>query len=184
MNLYQTPFGVWTETTAPIQGCSPSWLMTYLLYIPKRHPHLILVVNLPQLLPGTPGVLNYAGAKNGTAYLDDFENSQSDIDLKSANAWQISGTPQQFPESQLLTTWLMVFIVPVWRFITSTRYFIHPLPYRFHVPNCRKPYVREVLQTEVFPYQQSVTGSPLILPTLDLAYYPMVRGPYNYVPAV
>ena len=44
-----------------------------------------------QLLPGTPSVLNYAGAKNGTSYLDDFENSQSDIDLKSANAWQISG---------------------------------------------------------------------------------------------
>ncbi len=50
-----------------------------------------------QLLPGSPSALNFAGSKNGTSYLDDFENSQSIIDIKSANAWQISGTPQLFP---------------------------------------------------------------------------------------
>jgi cell surface protein SprA len=133
-----------------------------------------------QLLPGTPSVLNYAGAKNGTSYLDDFENSQSDIDLKSANAWQISGTPQLFPESQLFDNLSYGF-----RRARLAFYNIDPIFYTTNtIPVSRaelsKPYVREVLQTEVFPYQQSVTGSPLILPTLDLAYYPMVRGPYNY----
>ena len=39
-----------------------------------------------QLLPGSPSVLNFAGSKNGTSYLDDFENSQSIIDVKSANS--------------------------------------------------------------------------------------------------
>ncbi len=41
-------------------------------------------------------------------------------------------------------------------------------------------YVRQVLQTEVFPFKQSPTGQPLPIATLDLAYYPMVRGPYNF----
>ncbi|RYE14644.1 MAG: cell surface protein SprA, partial [Sphingobacteriales bacterium] len=51
-----------------------------------------------QLIPGTPGILTYAGSKNGTSYLDDFENSKSVIDIKSYINWQISGTPQLFPE--------------------------------------------------------------------------------------
>jgi cell surface protein SprA len=54
-----------------------------------------------QLLPGSPSVLSYAGARNGTSYLDDFENSQSVIDVKAANAWQLSGTPRLFPEASL-----------------------------------------------------------------------------------
>ncbi len=136
-----------------------------------------------QLLPGTPSVLNYAGAKKGTAYLDDFENSQSDIDLKSSNAWQISGTPQgrQFPEAQLTNDLSYGFHRARLAFynIDPTFYTTSTIP--VSRAELSKPYVREVLQTEVFPYQQSVTGSPLILPTLDLAYYPMVRGPYNYV---
>jgi cell surface protein SprA len=54
-----------------------------------------------RLMPGSPGALNFAGSKNGTSYLDDFENSRSVIDIKSAVSWQIAGTPQMFPESQL-----------------------------------------------------------------------------------
>lgn len=133
-----------------------------------------------QLLPGTPSVLNYAGSKNGTSYLDDFENSQSDIDLKSSNSWQISSTPQLFPESQKFNDLSYGFNRARLAF-----YNIDPIFYTSStVPVSRaelsKPYVREVLQTEVFPYQQSVTGEPLILPTLDLAFYPNTRGPYNY----
>ncbi|RYZ25470.1 MAG: cell surface protein SprA, partial [Sphingobacteriales bacterium] len=55
-----------------------------------------------QLLPGHPKALDFAGRKDGISYLDDFEASRSVIDLKSAIAWQLSGTPQLFPESQLI----------------------------------------------------------------------------------
>jgi cell surface protein SprA len=41
-------------------------------------------------------------------------------------------------------------------------------------------YVRQVIEQEVFPFKQSVTGQPLTLSTLNLAFYPTVRGPYNY----
>jgi cell surface protein SprA len=53
-----------------------------------------------QLLPGSPSSLNFAGSKNGTSYLDDFESSQSVIDIKSSSPWQISGTPKLFAEAQ------------------------------------------------------------------------------------
>jgi cell surface protein SprA len=40
--------------------------------------------------------------------------------------------------------------------------------------------VRQVMEQEVFPYKQSVTGQALMLPTFDLAFYPTIRGPYNF----
>jgi cell surface protein SprA len=134
-----------------------------------------------KLLPGSPSVLNYAGSKNGTSYLDDFENSQSIIDVKSANTWQISGTPQLFPESQLFNNLSYGFNRARLAF-----YNIDPIFYtnsgsigvtRAQLSN---HYQRQILQTEVFPYKQSVTGQPLSLSTLDLAFYPTIRGPYNY----
>ncbi|WDF55941.1 T9SS outer membrane translocon Sov/SprA [Mucilaginibacter sp. KACC 22063] len=136
-----------------------------------------------QLLPGSPSALNFAGSKKGTAYLDDFENSRSIIDLKSAIAWQLSGTPQMFPESQLFDNLAYGYnrarlafynIDPI--FYTNTSAVLKS-NVRAELSN---HYVRQVLQTEVFPYKQSVTGQPLILPTLDLAFYPNTRGPYNY----
>jgi cell surface protein SprA len=134
-----------------------------------------------QLLPGSPSVLNYAGSKNGTSYLDDFENSQSIIDVKSANTWQISATPQLFPESQLYNNLSYGFnrarlafynIDPIFYTNTGTTSVT-----RSQLSN---HYARQILQTEVFPYKQSVTGQPLSVSTLDLAFYPTVRGAYNY----
>ena len=133
-----------------------------------------------QLLPGNPSALNFAGSKNGTSYLDDFESSQSVIDIKSASTWQISGTPQQFPESKAFDN-----LSYGYNRARLSFYNIDPIFYSGGtIPVSRNelsnPYVREVLETEVFPYKQSVTGQPLILPTFDLAFYPTIRGPYNF----
>jgi cell surface protein SprA len=137
-----------------------------------------------QLIPGHPAALNFAG-DNGTSYLDDFENSQSLIDLKSAIGWQISGTPQMFSESALVND-----LSYGYNRARLAFYNIDPIFYGLSgstappLPNptveLSNHYVREVFETEVYPYKQSVTGSPLPLPTLDMAYYPMVRGPYNF----
>lgn len=133
-----------------------------------------------QLLPGSPSALNFAGSKNGTSYLDDFENSTSNIDVKSANTWQISGTPQLFPESQAFND-----LSYGYNRARLAFYNIDPTFYSGStIPVSRNElsnhYVRQVLQNEVFPTEQSPTGQPLNISTLDLAYYPMVRGPYNY----
>jgi cell surface protein SprA len=133
-----------------------------------------------QLLPGSPGALNFAGSKNGTSYLDDFENSQSIIDIKSAITWQISGTPQLFSEASLFNDLSYGYnrarlafynIDPV--FYTNTTIPVSRAELSNH-------YVRQVIEQEVFPYKQSATGQPLSLATLNMAFYPTVRGPYNY----
>ena len=164
---------------------SPSRMLTkWVDHIPFIHTKAPSSVSFygefAQLLPGSPSVLNYAGATNGTSYLDDFENSQSVIDVKSANAWGISATPQLFPESQLFNNLGYGFNRARLAF-----YNIDPIFYTSStIPVSRTElsnhYVRQVLETEVFPYKQSVTGQPLSLSTLDLAFYPTVRGPYNY----
>lgn len=138
-----------------------------------------------QLIPGHPKALNFAGSENGASYLDDFEGSRSVIDIKSPAGWQISGTPQLFPESQNLTL--------DYGFNRARLAFYNIDPIFFNRNNSLTPgniknnkneqsnhFVREVIEQEVFPFKESTTGQPLTLPTFDLAYYPMLRGPYNY----
>ncbi|WP_423147419.1 cell surface protein SprA [Rubrolithibacter danxiaensis] len=138
------------------------------------------------LIPGHPNALNFAGSKNGSSYLDDFEGSRSIVDLKSAVAWQISGTPQLFPEAQLNNDL-------AYGYNRAKLAFYNIDPIFFNRNNSLTPsnikgnkneqsnhYVREVLEQEVFPFKQSSTGQPLTLPTLDLAFYPATRGPYNF----
>ena len=137
------------------------------------------------LKPGHPRALNVAGNKGGVSYIDDFENSQSVIDLKGAINWQISGTPQYFPESALEDDLRYGYNRARLAF-----YNIDPLFYRNNrlTPNNIKDNkeelslhsVREVREQEVFPYKESSTGEPLFLSTLDLSFYPTRRGPYNY----
>jgi len=162
---------------------SPSRLLTRLVdkVIRTKAPSSIsLYGEFAQLLPGSPSVLNYAGSTSGTAYLDDFENSQSVIDVKAANAWGISGTPQLFPEYALNNN-----LAYGYNRARLAFYNIDPIFYTGStIPVSRTElsnhYVRQIIETEVFPYKQSVTGQPLALSTLDLAFYPTVRGPYNY----
>nr|WP_261382295.1 cell surface protein SprA [Mucilaginibacter achroorhodeus] len=134
-----------------------------------------------QLRPGSPGALNFAGSKNGTSYLDDFENSRTVIDIKGALNWQLSGTPQMFSESNLFND-----LSYGYNRARLAYYNIDPIFYvnSGNIPVSRSDlsnhYVRQVLEQEVFPFKQSTTGQPISLATLNMAFYPTVRGPYNY----
>ena len=164
---------------------SNSRLLTRLVdKIPFIHTKVPSSINFSgefaQLLPGSPSVLNFAGAKNGTSYMDDFENSQSIIDVKSANTWQISGTPQLFSESKSFND-----LSYGYNRARLAFYNIDPIFYTSStIPVSRTElsnnYVRQIIETEVFPFKQSPTGQPLAISTLDLAFYPTVRGPYNF----
>lgn len=136
--------------------------------------------------PGHSKALNADGSSGGASYIDDFEGSKSIIDLKSPIPWQISGTPQRFPESQLSNDLAYGYNRAKLSFFT-----IDPIFYNrsggytpSNIANNKKElsnhFVREVLETEVFPFKQIATGSLLTLPTLNMVYYPMLRGPYNY----
>ena len=93
---------------------SPSRFLTKLvdklpLLSTKVPSNITFAGEFAQLIPGHPSALNFGGNKGGVSYLDDFEASRSVIDLKSAIAWQLSGTPQLFPEASSindLSLWL------------------------------------------------------------------------------
>lgn len=138
------------------------------------------------LIPGHPNALNFAGSKNGASYLDDFEASRSLIDIKSAIAWQISGTPQLFPEYRLSNDLAYGYnrarlafynIDPIF-FITGNS--LTPDNIRRDKDELSNHYVRQVFEREVFPFKESSTGQAIILPTFDLAFYPTIRGSYNF----
>jgi cell surface protein SprA len=170
---------------------SPSRFLTKMVdklpFISTRAPSaLTFFGEFAKLVPGHPKALNADGSKGGTSYLDDFEAARSVIDLKSALAWQLSGTPQMFPESQLNDNLIYGYNRSKIAFYNIDPNFYNrngsTLP--DYLKNDRNElsnhYVREIIEQEVFPFKETPTGLAVNLPTLDIAYYPNIRGPYNY----
>jgi cell surface protein SprA len=172
---------------------SPSRFLTKLVdkipFISTKAPSSITFAGeYAQLIPGHPSAINSGGEKGGSSYLDDFEASRSIIDLKSSVPWQISGTPQLFIESSLVDNLAYGYnraklafynIDPTFYNKNSTTI---PSSLRNNRAELSNHYVREIIEQEVFPFKEISTGQAINLPTLDLAYYPNIRGPYNYTP--
>ena len=109
-----------------------------------------------QLVPGHPKAINSLGDKGGVSYLDDFEASRSVIDLKSAIAWQISGTPQLFQEAGLTNDLSYGYnrarlafynIDPTFYNRTASNI---PASLRNNKNELSNHYVREIIEQEVF----------------------------------
>ncbi|WP_461486719.1 T9SS outer membrane translocon Sov/SprA, partial [Pedobacter sp.] len=174
---------------------SPSRFLTKLVdKIPfistKEKSNIAFYGEFAQLIPGHPSALNMGGSKGGSSYIDDFESSRSVIDLKSAMAWQISGTPQMFPEWQFTDDLRYGFNRAKIAFYNIDPIFYNrggsgqmPANLKNNKNELSNHYVREILETEVFPFKQISTGQAITLQTLDLAYYPTLRGPYNFTSA-
>jgi cell surface protein SprA len=136
------------------------------------------------LIPGQPRVIN----KAGTSYVDDFEASQSTIDLKSASAWRLAsipqGQPDLFPEasSQSLSAGF--------RRAKMAWYTIDPVFYQSN--NLTPDHIKQdatmladsrmrlVNFTDIFPNQQLQYGSIPNITVFDVCYYPKERGMYNF----
>jgi cell surface protein SprA len=137
------------------------------------------------LIPGHSRAIG----KEGVSYIDDFEGSQALMDIKAQQTWTISSVPQGQPD-----------LFPEAYFTNDIRagynrskiawYVIDPLFFRQnnltpdHIRDDKvmrsNHFMREVLETEIFPQRQLPNGQPGNLPVLDIAYYPSERGPYNY----
>ena len=139
-----------------------------------------------RLIPG----INSALAQNGTAYLDDFEASETPYDLRFGNNWALASTPQfqtdLFPEAVFNNKLDYGFKRAnlAWYSI-STTFTNDGDPYQpAHIkadPDQLSSHcVRTVDVHEVYPNRQIQSGMPTLLPTFDLAFYPSERGPYNY----
>jgi len=161
-----------------------------------------LVDALPFFSTKTPSKINIQGevanlipgharaiGKTGTAYIDDFEGTKSSFDLKSVGTWKLASIPQfqpqWFPEASDDSTLRSGF-----NRAKLCWYVIDPLFWRnnnltpVHIRNDKEMrsnhYMREVLETEVFPSKENPNGVVMNIPTLDLAFYPSLKGPYNF----
>lgn len=139
------------------------------------------------LIPGSPRGIRITGSE--TTYLDDFESSQTTIDLRSLNAWNLASTPGNqddlFPESALNND-----LAYGYNRAKLAWYIIDPSLYTggSAVPdNIRNDpeitsdqRMREVLVKEVFPNYSLAQNEARNLAMFDLAYYPSEPGPYNF----
>ena len=162
------------------------------------------LTNMLDLLPGLnvtqPSRINFtaefahliAGVSNqvqgSASYIDDFESSESGIDIKSPSAWMLSGIPSSQPYANLtndirtgmnraLINWFT--IDPLFTRRNSS---LTPAHIKSDLDQLSNHYVREVYERELYPNKESTYGESSTLSVLNLAYYPDERGPYNLDP--
>jgi len=158
------------------------WLTKAIDFIPfietKEMSTITFSGEFAQLIPGHSKAID----KEGNAYIDDFEGAETNIDIKSYSAWTIASTPNDpnmFPEHSGASP-----LDVGYNRARLAWYVIDPLFYRSNSPvdvELQSSHmVREVYESEIFPYKESVTGIPTNLSVMNLAYYPTEKGPYNY----
>ncbi|MBS1772791.1 MAG: cell surface protein SprA [Bacteroidetes bacterium] len=154
-------------------------------------PSLITVSGeVASLLPNHAKQINSLDPE-GSVYIDDFEGTRGSYDMKfPANAWSLASTPVGavdktgkilFPEAtdNDKLSYGKNRARLAWYFLEPT--LVDPstgIPsYVKTDPN--QHYIRLVQQQDVFPNKSNQTLQNA-LSTLDLAFYPKERGPYNY----
>ena len=140
------------------------------------------------LIPGHNKAIDIT-AENGSSYIDDFEGSQSSIDIRTINNWVLASVPQGqpdlFPEASLYNdidygknrakfSWYV--IDPLFHSRSSS---LTPSHIKGSADQDNH-IMRQVLVNEVFPNKQLGTGQLTNIPVFDISYYPKERGPYNY----
>lgn len=125
------------------------------------------------------------GSQNGMSYLDDFESTQTGIDLRSPYSWTLASTPSMFEESKLndnidygknraLLAWYYID-----RLFTDKNSSLTPSHIKNDLDQLSNPYIREVSIHEMFPNRELSYGESTTIQTLNLSFYPEERGPYN-----
>lgn len=126
--------------------------------------------------------------KDGNSYIDDFEGSQSSIDLRQQSTWNIASTPQGqpalFPEADSVNSLAFRYNAAKLSWYVIDNLMMRPnqsnTPPNLTDADMSNNFTREIPETEVFPNKQSASGQTTNISTLDLAYYPSERAPYNY----
>jgi cell surface protein SprA len=133
------------------------------------------------LIPGAPKVSNFGGKT--TVYVDDFEASQTRIDVSSPQTWKLASTPVGFggeqPNDNLAYNYNRARLS--WYSIDPV-FYSRQRPAGINDEDLSSPFTRRVFRDEIFPEQDIVQGQTQALFTLDLDYHPDERGPYNFSP--
>ncbi len=167
------------------------WLTNLVNKIPTvsatQPSHLSLTAEYAHLMPHS----QKSGSNRGSSYVDDFESTQTGIDLRSPYSWFLASTPYEsgpdalFPEASLsdnvdygknraLLNWYYID-----RMFTQRNSSLAPGYLKSDLAQLSNPYVREVTSREIFPGRQLNYGESPLIQTLNLSFYPTERGPYN-----
>lgn len=135
------------------------------------------------LQPGHPPQIGSGAA--GLIYVDDFEGSQSDIDLRTPFVnWTLASTPDSagFPEANLSNNIKYGYNrskLSWYQIETTLQDPLSPSNPNKDRTLLSDPRVRAVYNSELFPEKTVIAGQDQIL-TFDFNYNPKQRGPYNY----
>ena len=146
------------------------------------------------LKPDSPKDDRFQG--ESTIYVDDFEGSQSSIDMRSPSAWSLSSVPSKKGNSnpEFFGDYDGVLngfeaLKYGFRRAKLSWYSVDPIFYSSQRPggitdaDLSFNKTRRIYLKELFPITDVVEGQSTVINTLDLSYYPTERGPYNYNPA-
>ncbi|MCK5463812.1 MAG: cell surface protein SprA, partial [Bacteroidales bacterium] len=152
----------------------------------KETSNITLTGEFAHLIPGNSRAIQ----KEGTAYIDDFEGSQTSIDMKNFAAWVFSSTPVgRFAEGIKVNQREYNYNRAKFAY-----YVIDPLflrnnnltpPHIKADPNTQSShFVEEVFETDIFPNKENPSGVPTNISVLNLSFNPQERGLYNYTTEV
>ncbi len=157
-------------------------------FISTNAPSRIQVqAEFAQLIPGSPRGIKING--EATTYLDDFETSQTTIDLRGTTTWTLASTPEGqsklFPEAALANDWaynanrarLSWYIIDPSFFASTSQ---TPDNIRNNPATTSDHRQRMVPLAEVFPNIPLQPGMARNIAMFDIQFDPRERGPYNY----
>ena len=138
------------------------------------------------LQPGTSKADQFNG--EATVYIDDFEGSQTTIDVRSPLSWFLSATPERnttstyndFNAASLSLDYGYKRAKIAWYSIDPTIYVSRPAGITLDDLSLNS--TRRIYSQELFPNTDIAQGQTTVINTLDLAYFPKERGPYNFNP--
>ncbi len=144
------------------------------------------------LKPDTPKADQFDG--EATIYVDDFEGSQTNIDMRSALSWALSSvpvvdtetlptpehnetpSPYDFNDDSTTLDYGFKRSKLSWYTIDPV---IYTRPGGISTDDISLNKTRRIAIEELYPGTDIAAGQVQIINTLDLTYYPSERGPYN-----
>ncbi|TRW26501.1 cell surface protein SprA [Flavobacterium zepuense] len=134
------------------------------------------------LKPGASKADQFNG--EATTYVDDFEGSQTTIDMRGATGWTLSSVPViggvDPPLNDLSSGYNRAKMA--WYSIDPVFYTSSQLPDGISSSDVSSNRTRRVYYDELYPVTDVVPGQSTVVSTLDLSYFPQERGPYNFSP--
>ncbi|TDE05245.1 cell surface protein SprA [Flavobacterium sandaracinum] len=134
------------------------------------------------LKPDSPKADQFQG--ESTIYVDDFEGSQSTIDMRSPYSWSLASTPDRnttssydFNASANDLSYGFKRAKLAWYSIDPIFYTQKPVGISNEDLSFNK--TRRIFSRELYPLTDIAQGQTQVVNTLDLTYFPSERGPYN-----